>query len=68
MEQLKKDLGSNKFSPSAKQNKIGRLLGFCSVCGSIPEFFMIYSCDGVQKLERYCSSCLQKEEETEGLK
>ena len=55
-------IASNRFSPSAKRNKIGRLLGFCSVCGTIPEYFMIYNCgDGVQKLERYCGPCLEKE-------
>lgn len=61
LEQLKKDLASNRFSPSAKNNKINRVTGFCSVCHDIPEFFMIYSCNGAQKVERYCLSCLEKE-------
>ena len=61
LEQLRKDVASNKFSPSAKNNKINRLTGFCSVCHDIPEFFMIYSCNGVQKIERYCGPCLEKE-------
>ena len=61
LEKLKKDLASNKFSPSAKNNKINRLTGFCSVCHGIPEYFMIYECNGAQKVERYCSSCLEKE-------
>jgi hypothetical protein len=63
LEQLKKDLASNKLSPSARRNKIGRTTGFCSVCGGLPTHFMIYDCSGVQKLERYCSSCLEKEKD-----
>jgi hypothetical protein len=47
LQQLKKDLASNKFSPSAKQNKINRITGFCSVCHGLPEYFMIYDCNGV---------------------
>ena len=66
LEQLKKDIASNRFSASAKRNKIGRLLGFCSVCGTIPEFFMIYICgEGVSRLERYCGPCLEKEKTRE---
>ena len=62
LEKLKEDLASNRFSPSAKQNKIGRLLGLCITCGGVPEFFMIYNCgDGVSKLERYCKEDLDKE-------
>ena len=53
LEKLKQDLANNKFS-SAKNNKINRLTGFCSVCRDIPEFFMIYDCGDVQKMERYC--------------
>ena len=60
-QQLKKDLASNKFSPSAKQNKINRITGFCSVCRGLPEYFMIYDCNGVSKVERYCNDCLHKE-------
>ena len=63
LEKLKKDLASNKLSPSAKNNKINRVTGFCSVCHGIPEFFMIYSCDGVSKIERYCGPCLEKEKD-----
>ena len=51
LEKLKKNIASNKLSPIAKQNKIRRLLGFCFVCGEIPEFFMIYDCNGVQKID-----------------
>ena len=47
LEKLKQDLANNKFS-SAKNNKINRLTGFCSVCRDIPEFFMIYDCGDVQ--------------------
>jgi hypothetical protein len=61
LEQLKKALASNRLSPSAKQNTMRRITGFCSVCGGLPEFFMIYDCGDSKKLERYCSSCLEKE-------
>ena len=61
LEKLKKELASNKLSPSAKLNKINRLTGFCSVCRDIPTYFMIYDCGNVQKIERYCSSCLEQE-------
>ena len=44
MEELEKDLASTRFSPSAKQNKIGRLLGFCSVCGGIPDLPKVAAC------------------------
>ena len=55
------DLAINRLSPSAKRNLINRATIFCCVCHSIPEYFMIYSCDGAQKVEQYCSDCLEKE-------
>ena len=61
LQKLRQELASNRLSPSAKLNKIRRITGFCSVCGGVPEFFMIYDCDGVSKIERYCSPCLEKE-------
>ena len=61
LEKLNKDLAGSRLSPSAKQNMIRRITGFCSNCGGLPEFFMIYDCSGVQKLERYCQKCLDNE-------
>ena len=63
MEKLNKDLAGNKLSPSAKNNKVRALVGFCSVCGALPTHVMIYDCVGCQVLERYCSDCLEKEKD-----
>ena len=63
MEKLNRDLTDKKLSPSCKSNKIRTLVGFCSVCGALPTHIMIYDCGGAQVLERYCSPCLEKEQE-----
>jgi hypothetical protein len=61
LEKLNKMLESNRFGPTAKRYRIGRTFGYCSMCQGIPTHLMIYDCDGVAKIERYCDSCLSIE-------
>ena len=61
---------TNSYRSSTRSTKMGKICGMC-MCGSITYYdhyrddkrchFMIYDCDGCQKVERYCSSCLELE-------
>ena len=65
VERLKKYLAANNRYPLAQKNMQQRVSGFCLLCSGVPDFFMIYDVDGAPKVERYCSSCLKKEKESE---
>jgi hypothetical protein len=43
-----------------KQEMLQRVSGSCLVCRSIPDYMVIYDYDGASKVERYCTSCLEK--------
>ena len=60
VERLKKYLAANNRYPLAQKNMQQRVSGFCLLCSGVPDFFMIYNVDGASKVERYCSSCLEK--------
>ncbi len=49
------------FSESSKIRRVHALTGDCLICRGIPDYCLIYDLGGVSKVERYCSSCLDKE-------
>ena len=50
--------------PLTKNAAIHRICGFC-LCGNIPEMKLIIDLGGACRIEKYCSSCLEKERERE---
>jgi hypothetical protein len=44
-----------------KEQKQRRITGVCSLCGDIPDLIVTRYFEGLQKVERYTSPCLEKE-------
>ena len=49
---------TNPYRSSTRSTKMRRIS--CLVCRSIPDYMVIYDYDGASKVERYCTSCLEK--------
>ncbi len=62
LEILKKTLNSRKLSPSIKE-RIQKESGFgmCCLCGGIATQTANYDCQGANRIERYCESCVEKQ-------
>jgi hypothetical protein len=57
----------SKAAEIVKKPAIRRLIGTksCSVCQGVPEYEVIYPLGDASKIERYCSDCFNKREETD---
>ena len=44
-----------------KRTAIHRICGYCCLCGNLPEMKLIIDLGGASRIEKYCSSCLEKE-------
>ena len=63
LDKLKKVLQSPKMGPMAKDLHQRKIVGICG-CGNIPEFILTRYYDGVKKIERLCTKCIQKEKDS----
>jgi hypothetical protein len=59
LEKLKKFLASKNILPQSKNIILVNTCGKC-MCGLIPEFKLIYHYDGIIKVEKYCTKCLNE--------
>jgi len=59
LEKLRRHLASKHISPHSKNAMLVNTCGKC-MCGSIPEFKLIYHHDGIRKVEKYCTKCLKE--------
>ena len=61
--ELKRVLTSNRIASYSKEMRQRTIVGICADCGSIPDFIVTRYYEGIQKIERYCKECLEKEKE-----
>jgi hypothetical protein len=55
-------LQSDNIAPYIKIQTQRRLTGTCCNCGYIPDFIITRYYEGLQKIERYCAKCIDKEQ------
>ena len=56
--ELTRLLESPKMAPFTKEHKQRRVIGTCSGCGGMPEFIVTKYYEGLQRIEKYCDTCL----------
>jgi hypothetical protein len=60
LDKLKRFLQSDRACPWTKDTKQRHIVGICSDCGDIPDFIVTRYYEGLQKIEKYCSKCMNK--------
>ena len=46
-----------------KTSAIRRIRGYCCICDNLPEMKLIIDLGGASRIEKYCTSCWEKEKE-----
>jgi hypothetical protein len=60
LDKLKRMLQSKPFTEFNKVNIQRKIVGDCSICSEIPDYIVTRYYEGVTRIERYCSKCLDK--------
>jgi hypothetical protein len=60
LDKLKRILQSKRVAEFSKVNIQRKIVGDCSICSEIPDYFVTRYYKGVTRIERYCSKCLDK--------
>ena len=60
LQELKRILQSQRIAPYTKIIRQRKILGICTGCGDIPDFIISRYYEGLQKIEKYCATCMEQ--------
>lgn len=60
VEKSKRILQSNRIASFTKVTMQRRFIGICTGCGEIPDFIITRYYEGLQKIEKYCATCMEQ--------
>ena len=61
LDKLTRVLQSQKMSPWSKNLKQKKIVGICDDCGQVPDYIITRFYEGLSKILRYCTKCLEQE-------
>ena len=60
LEKLKRTLQSNRAVSFTKVSMQRKIVDICTGCGEIPDFIITRYYEGLQKIEKYCATCMEQ--------
>jgi carbamate kinase len=62
LEVLQKVVSSPQTTDDVKKMMIKKFaqVSPCCICGGIPSLEVLYDCDGISRIERYCENCANR--------
>ena len=68
LDKLQSILNSRKLSPSGRDLNQRKIVGICFDCGGVPDYIITYFYEGLTKIEKYCTKCLEQEQDNGKIK